>query len=87
MAQVLAAIWGASYGQMLNDLDRHVESLSIAADSRRLIEGALADLCENGGPETVATVESQKKILLPVMLRQEAWSLLLDGQRARALER
>jgi tetratricopeptide (TPR) repeat protein len=87
MAQVLAAIWGASYGQMLNDLDRHVESLSIAADSRRLIKGALADLCENGGPETVATVESQKKILLPVMLRQEAWSLLLDGQRARALER
>ena len=60
MAQVLAAIWGASYGQMLNDLDRHVESLSIAADSQRLIEGALADLCENGGPETVATVESQR---------------------------
>ena len=87
LARALAALWGGNYCQMLNDLGRHVDSLSIASDSRRLLEGALEDLREDGGPEAVGVVESQKRSLLPSMLRQEAWCLLLDGLKIRALER
>lgn len=87
VARVLAATWAYSHCQMLNDLDRNRDSLTVAADSRRLIEAALENLEKEGGPEAAALVEAQRRTLLPLVLRQEAWSLLRDRQIKRALER
>lgn len=87
IARMLAAVCGASFGQMLNDLGRNLESVSVTADSRQLIEQALEELRESGGADVTDLVQSQQKIHLPELLRQEAWSLLLDGQIERALER
>jgi tetratricopeptide (TPR) repeat protein len=87
IARMLASVWGASFGQMLNDLGRNLESVSVTADSRQLTEEALEELREYGGTDVTDLIRSQQKILLPELLRQEAWSLLLDGQIERALER
>jgi tetratricopeptide (TPR) repeat protein len=87
MARMLAAVWSASFGQMLNDLGRNLESVSVTADSRRLIEEAFEELRENGSADVTDLIQSQQKVLLPELLRQEAWSLLLDTQIERALDR
>ena len=87
IARMLAAVWSHSFGQMLNDLGRNLESVSVTADSRRLLEEALEELREHGGTDATDLVQSQQKLLLPDRLRQEAWSLFLEVQLERALER
>lgn len=86
-AQALAAMWAQSFCAELDRRGMHAESYRIAADSRRLIERALEALERELGPGERASVEEQRRGLVPQVIRQEASSLWQQGERKEALGR
>jgi hypothetical protein len=86
-AQALAAIWANSLCAVLDGQGMHSEAYMVASDSRRLVERALESLEQSLGDIERATVEEQRRGLLPQIVRQEASSLWRRGAKREALTR
>ena len=91
IGKVLAGFYGMAYCDPIGDEGRPLQTLPLLDDSKRLVRETLEQLHaenpENENAEVARVADRLEKLLLPLIVRQEAWGLRVAGQEEQALER